>query len=177
MVLERPSPCVDVRDFATSNGGKLTQELAKDIMCQATTAAYKCCRRGVFHRDIKMENLLITTDTLYIKLIEFGCGDLLTRSSYKTFMGMIYMCPEYFEWDECYGKLATVYSLGVLLFAMVCGKFPTHFDLHPINEKSWSKDCLTEECCDLIEACLQEDPDDRIDLDEILEHKWFQIKK
>ncbi|XP_057175785.1 uncharacterized protein LOC130545361 [Triplophysa rosa] len=177
MVLERPSPCVDVREFATSNKGKLNEEVAKDIMWQATTAAYKCCRRGVFHRDIKMENLLIRTDTLYVKLIDFGCGDLLTGSSYKTFMGTRdYACPEFFKTGEYYGQPATVYSLGVLLFAMVCGTFPNCNDQYSINERILYKDGLTEECCHLIQACLQEDPEDRIDLDEILHHTWFQDK-
>ncbi|KAA0716008.1 Serine/threonine-protein kinase pim-2 [Triplophysa tibetana] len=176
MVLERPSPCVDVRDFATSNGGQLGEELAKDIMWQATRAAYKCCQRGVFHRDIKMENLLITTDTLYVKLIDFRCGDVLTRSPYKMFMGTRdYVCPEFFKTGAYYGQPATVYSLGALLFAMVCGTFPNRIHQDSIDKRTLYKN-LTEECCDLIEACLQEDPDDRIDLDEILDHKWFQDK-
>ncbi|KAI7814225.1 hypothetical protein IRJ41_010549 [Triplophysa rosa] len=175
MVLERPSLCVDVREFVTSNGGKLNEEVAKDIMWQATTAAYKCCRRGVFHRDIKMENLLIRTDTLYVKLIDFGCGDLLTGSSYKTFMGTRdYACPEFFKTGEYYGQPATVYSLGVLLFAMVCGSFPNCNDQYSINKRILYKDGLTEECCHLIQACLQEDPEERLDLDEILRHTWFQ---
>ncbi|KAI7794612.1 putative serine/threonine-protein kinase pim-1-like [Triplophysa rosa] len=176
MVLERPSPCMDLLGFMKSNGGRVTEYIAQAIMGQATYAAAVCCLRGVFHRDIKLENLLINPDTLEVKMIDFGCGDLLKRSAYKEYMGTrIYMCPEYLEWGEYYGKPATVYSLGVLLFAMVCGRFPTYSDLDQINEKSWSKDGLTEECCHLIEACLQEDPEDRLDLDEILEHKWFQV--
>ncbi|KAI7808983.1 putative serine/threonine-protein kinase pim-1-like [Triplophysa rosa] len=177
MVLERPTPCMDVSSFVENNGGSVTENTAQYIMGQATYAAQICCQRGVFHRDIKMENLLINPDMLEVKLIDFGCGDLLKRSAYKEYMGtMNYTCPEYFEWGQYYGMPATVYSLGVLLFAMVCGRFPTHFDLDQIDEKSWSKDGLTEECCNLIEACLQEDPDGRIDLDEILDHKWFQME-
>ncbi|KAI7808982.1 putative serine/threonine-protein kinase pim-1-like, partial [Triplophysa rosa] len=149
MVLERPTPCMDVSSFVENNGGSVTENTAQYIMGQATLAAEICCQRGVFHRDIKMENLLINPDTLEVKTIDFGCGDLLKRSAYKEYMGTrMYTCPEYFETGEYYGKPATVYSLGVLLFVM---------------------------CCNLIEACLQEDPDKRIDLDKILDHRWFQV--
>ncbi|XP_057182424.1 serine/threonine-protein kinase pim-3-like [Triplophysa rosa] len=177
MVLEYPSPCMDLLDFTSSKGGKLKEDLAKDIMWQATMAAYMCCQRGVFHHNIKMENLLITNDTLFVKLINFGCSDLLKTSIYKTFMGTRdYACPEFFKTGEYHGKPATVYSLGAVLFAMLCGKFPNCNDRYSINERIWYKDGLSEECCDLIETCLQEDPEKRIDLEEILNHKWFQDK-
>lgn len=88
MVLERPSPCEGLDKFVARNGGKLDEELARIIMCQATTAAYKCCERGVFHRDITLENLIIKTDTMNVKLVDFGCSDLLKESTYKTYRGM-----------------------------------------------------------------------------------------
>lgn len=51
-------------------------------------AAAVCCSRAVFHRDIKMPNLLVNTETLEVKLIDFGCGDPLKSSSYNTYSGM-----------------------------------------------------------------------------------------
>ncbi|KAI7794700.1 putative serine/threonine-protein kinase pim-3, partial [Triplophysa rosa] len=175
MVLERPSPCEDLSEFIASKGAELEEELARVIMRQATTAAYMSCERGVFHRDIKLENLLIRTDTMNVKLIDFGCGDLLKKSTYKSYTGTInYVCPEYFETGEYRGKPSTVYSLGVLLFAMLCRRFPSDFDLHLINEKTWSKDGLTEECCGLLQACLQQNPDERIHLENIRDHAWFE---
>lgn len=46
-----------------------------------------CCRHEVFHHDIKLENLLINTETLKVKLIDLGCGDLLQISGYSRFYG------------------------------------------------------------------------------------------
>ncbi len=59
-------------------------------MWQATHAAHMCIRRGVFHRDIKLDNLLINPETLEVKLIDFGCGCLLRESGYDVFCGMYY---------------------------------------------------------------------------------------
>lgn len=90
MVLERPSPCEDLFDFAEHHGGSIDEGLARVVMRQATQAAYMCCHRGVLHRDIKLENLLINKETHEVKLIDFGCGELLKKSAYKIFTGMYY---------------------------------------------------------------------------------------
>ncbi|KAL0168833.1 hypothetical protein M9458_037055, partial [Cirrhinus mrigala] len=76
MILECPSPCETVEDFVES--------LACKIMRQVTKAAYVCCQREVFHRDIKMANLLINNETLEVKLIDFGCGDILKTAVYNS---------------------------------------------------------------------------------------------
>ncbi|KAI2653909.1 Serine/threonine-protein kinase pim-1 [Labeo rohita] len=64
MILECPSPCETVGDFVWRLGGSLSESLARKIMRQVTQAAYICCQREVFHRDIKMTNLLINYETL-----------------------------------------------------------------------------------------------------------------
>lgn len=86
--MERPSPCEDLWDYLRHHGGILKEETARFIMAQATMAAHICCQRGVFHRDIKLENLPMNPETLEVKLIDFGCGDLLKDSGYKSFYGM-----------------------------------------------------------------------------------------
>ncbi|KAL0168835.1 hypothetical protein M9458_037057, partial [Cirrhinus mrigala] len=75
MILECPSPC------------ELDESSARKIMRQVTKAAYVCCQREVFHRDIKMANLLINNETLEVKLIDFGCGDILKTTLYESYCG------------------------------------------------------------------------------------------
>ncbi|XP_057197326.1 uncharacterized protein LOC130558742 [Triplophysa rosa] len=177
MVVERPFPCQGLDKFVASQGGKLDEELAKRFMWQATLAACMCLVHGVFHRNVTLENFLVKTDTMGIRLIGFRCGDLFKRSTYKTFTGTRdYICPEFFQTGEYYAKPATVYSLGVLLFAMLCGRFPNRNELVSIKNRSWYNGDLTFECCHLIEDCLQEDPEKRIDLEDIFDHKWFEGK-
>lgn len=88
MVLECPSPCMDLCDFMDSKGGTVNEGLAQVIMQQVTKAALACSKRGVFHRDIKPENIMINPKTLQIKLIDFGCGDLRKKQPYTISRGM-----------------------------------------------------------------------------------------
>ncbi|XDV14848.1 hypothetical protein PO909_015027, partial [Leuciscus waleckii] len=175
MVLERPSPCKDLLDFLNDHDGILNEDTVRFIMTQATTAAHMCCRRGVFHRDIKLENLLINTETLEVKLIDFGCGDLLQESGYERFCGTLDYCPpEYYTEGKYHGKPATVWSLGVLLFLLVCGRYQEPRDRQMIDEDTWSEPGLSNEFCLLIRSLLKESPRQRIYLRKILKHEWFK---
>ncbi|XP_056335158.1 serine/threonine-protein kinase pim-2-like [Danio aesculapii] len=144
MILERPSPCVDLFDF-TMSLGSISERQAQGIMAQATMAGLMCCRRGVFHRDIKLENLLVNTDTLEVKLIDFGCGVLLQEFGYDSFCGTKeYFPPEYFLSNEYHAEPSTVWSLGVLLFLLLCQRFPEATDMQKINDGNWTEPGLSE---------------------------------
>lgn len=88
MVLERPMPSEELLSFLLRQESIIDEDGARLIMWQGIFAAQTCCRRKVFHRDIKMENILINPDTLEIKLIDFGCGEILTDAPYTSFAGM-----------------------------------------------------------------------------------------
>ncbi|KTG42096.1 hypothetical protein cypCar_00018897 [Cyprinus carpio] len=174
IVVQRFSHCMDVFRFVQRNGGSIDEKLARLIMFGATQAASACCRRGVYHGDIKLENLLINLEYIEVKLIDFGCGSLLTESAYTKFSGTAMYCPpEYILKGEFHGKPATVWSLGILLFRMLCGHFPDSFDFYRTNMNTWSKPGLTEVCCHLICSLLQQKPECRLDLDRIVHHEWF----
>ncbi len=68
-------------------------------MWQVIHATNICCERGVFHRDIKLENLLVNLDTWEVKLIDFGCGTLMKDSAYMAFNGMFDdLLAGFFNW-------------------------------------------------------------------------------
>ncbi|XP_047668502.1 serine/threonine-protein kinase pim-3-like [Tachysurus fulvidraco] len=101
LVLENPSPCMDLLDFCELHAGKLPEPLARYIMVQVVQAACHCSARGVFHNDIKLENILVNTETLQVKLIDFGVGDPLKGTPYT-------YCPgtkQYFPPEWCREKL------------------------------------------------------------------------
>ncbi|KAI4892575.1 hypothetical protein NFI96_008644, partial [Prochilodus magdalenae] len=125
LILELPEPCKSLDDFLEDYGGYVTEDMARIIMRQSVLAASQCHKRGVLHRDIKLENLLINPDTLELKLIDFGCGDFIKKSGFDSFAGTVEYCPpEFFLQGRYHAGPATVWSLGVLLFATVCGDLP-----------------------------------------------------
>ncbi|XP_056321262.1 serine/threonine-protein kinase pim-2-like [Danio aesculapii] len=177
MVLERPMPSEELATFLLRQESIIDEDVARVIMRQATLAAQACCRRKVFHRDIKMDNILINPDTLEIKLIDFGCGEILTDAPYRCFAGTDqYVPPEFQMNGEYHGEPTTVWSLGVLLYVMMCGDFPNRQDLQMIRRNIWTKDHLTKECCDLIRCCLQIEPEQRIELEKLSLHDWFKTE-
>ncbi|XP_043099168.1 serine/threonine-protein kinase pim-2-like [Puntigrus tetrazona] len=176
MVMERPSPCKDLWDYMSFKGGLLREDKARFIVAQTVKAAQMCCQRGVFHRDIKLENLLINPETLEVKLIDFGCGDLLQDSGYEIFCGTREYCPpEYYVDRKYHGKPATVWSLGVLLFTLVCGRYPEPRDVKSIDYGIRFDRDLSNECSHLIRSLLNKNPSQRIDLEEVLLHDWFKV--
>ncbi|XP_042573509.1 serine/threonine-protein kinase pim-1-like [Cyprinus carpio] len=175
MVLQRPSPCENLSVFSECCGGIFDEDFARHVMQQVIEAADKCCSRGVLHRDIKLENLLVNTDTLDVTLIDFGCGDLLHEMPYNTFSGTRKYCPpEYLETGKYNGRQATVFSLGVVLYTLVCGYYPDRTDLDKIKDWLWYLPSLSKECSHLINACLHPNPAERIPLDRLLLHDWFK---
>ncbi|TRY54751.1 hypothetical protein DNTS_031271, partial [Danionella cerebrum] len=174
MVLERPLPSEDLQHFLARCGGVLREDVARNLMWQVTLASEVCCARGVFHRDIKLENILVNPQTLQIKLIDFGCGEILRDASYTVFCGtLMYSPPEYGMRGRYRGRPATVWSLGVLLFLMLCGHFPNLRELVWIQRGMWCPPHLSSNCCHLIQHLLQMQPLERIDLEEIRQHMWF----
>ncbi|XP_077080004.1 serine/threonine-protein kinase pim-2-like [Siphateles boraxobius] len=175
LVLERPTPCVDLRQFLRENGGRIKESTARAVMRQVVTAARICSEKGVFHSDIKLENLLINQNTLQVKLIDFGCSRRLKKSPYSKFRGTrVYAPPECVSHQSYHGKPATVYSLGVLMFKMLSGQSPGKNLLQMIAEP-WFTEDISKECRDLISSCMEMDPAKRIDLEKILLHDWFQV--
>ncbi|KAL2086918.1 hypothetical protein ACEWY4_017977 [Coilia grayii] len=123
LILERPQCSIDVANFCLR--GRMSEREAAGIMRQVVLAAKHCHDRGVLHRDIKPENLLINTKDMTVKLIDFGCGDLLKDGPYDAYAGtLLYSPPEWNRNHTYEGRQATVWSLGVLLYYLVKGVLP-----------------------------------------------------
>ena len=175
-ILERPEQCKDLFDFITDKGA-LSEELAKEFFRDIVATIMACHRRGVTHRDIKDENILLDLTTNRLCLIDFGSGAFVKSEAFRDFDGTrVYSPPEWISEGQYHYGPATVWSLGVLLYDMVCGDIPFERDEEICAaDISWRKK-ISEGCVDLIRSCLTVDKDRRIDIKKIISHPWMLEK-
>ncbi|KAJ8379510.1 hypothetical protein SKAU_G00002880 [Synaphobranchus kaupii] len=175
MVLERPAPCMDLVDFcAAQNNNVMDEQLAQAVIEQLLHALLHCQYSGVFHQDVKPANILINTETLRVILIDFGCGDLWQDTPYHTFAGTWeFTAPEWFAKNEQHAGPATVWSVGVTLYYLVCGFFPFNkFDEWSMSTVDFPEG-LSSEIEDFISWCLAPKMEDRATLEQLQLHPWL----
>jgi len=168
-------------------------------------------RKGIIHRDLKPANCLITKEG-DVKITDFGIAKIgddieiirgidlrseiegtltITEKSIGT---PEYMPPEQFEDARNVDKRADIYSFGVMLYEMVCGRKPFIFpeNMNPIARGNYFKKIHTEEepqkpiqingncpqeLNNLILKCLEKKPDKRISSFEEIEEEIAKIYK
>ncbi|KAF2486789.1 hypothetical protein BDY17DRAFT_239919, partial [Neohortaea acidophila] len=166
-------------DYIISHG-RLKEKQARKFGRQIASALDYCHRNSIVHRDLKIENILISK-TGDIKIIDFGLSNLFSPRNYlKTFCGSLYFAaPELLQAKQYTGPEVDVWSFGIVLYVLVCGKVP--FDdqsmpqLHAKIKKGHVEypPWLTPECRNLIARMLITNPAERAPLAEIMNHPWM----
>uniref|UniRef100_A0A8V5H510 non-specific serine/threonine protein kinase n=1 Tax=Melopsittacus undulatus TaxID=13146 RepID=A0A8V5H510_MELUD len=173
LVLERPEPSQDLFELIR-NRGFVPESPAQGIFLQVLRAVRHCHSRGVLHRDIKSKNIIIHLVTGKIKLIDFGCSTLLRNMVYTKFSGTpLYYPPEWFLYHCYHGRPAAIWSLGVLLYEMVCGVLPFRCCEDITSGQLFFKRQISVECQQLIRWCLNMKDWARPSLEDVFNHPWL----
>ena len=146
---------------------RFDEDTARRLFCQLIQSVVDCSRRGVFHADLKIENVLVDSKHRELKLIDFGPS--ITEQI---------MPPEWHANGHCEQRPATSWMLGVILYEMlVDGHMPScdGQSLHPATLRR--QENLTLECRSLLRRLLEPDAHKRLRLDDILLDPWFHVRQ
>ncbi|XP_042350115.1 serine/threonine-protein kinase SIK1 isoform X2 [Plectropomus leopardus] len=166
-------------DHLTSNG-HMSEDEARKKFWQILTAVDYCHRHHIVHRDLKTENLLLDAN-MNIKLADFGFGNFYKSGEpLSTWCGSPpYAAPEVFEGKEYEGPQLDIWSLGVVLYVLVCGSLPFGGLSLPALRQRVTEGrfripfFMSQDCENLIRKMLVVDPARRITVAQIKQHRWM----
>ncbi|KAK4942113.1 serine/threonine protein kinase, partial [Elasticomyces elasticus] len=175
---------------------KLTEVETRKIFVQLFQGVKYLHERNIVHRDIKPENILLIDKELHVKLADFGLAKIIGEESFTTTLcgTPSYVAPEILEQSNRrrYTRAVDVWSLGVVLYICLCGFPPFSDELYsPENPHTLSEqiklgrfdypspywDAVGDPALDLIDRMLTVDVEERISIDECLEHPWTTVRE
>ncbi|KAK9695576.1 serine/threonine protein kinase [Basidiobolus ranarum] len=171
---------------------RFTEPEARVVFYQLFQAIKYLHDRGITHRDMKPENILLDPrDPLRVKISDFGLAKIVGEDSFiKTLCGTPnYVAPEVLQPPQYrqYSKKVDLWSLGVILYICLCGFPPFSDELGPPNMQAQIRegiynfpspywDDISPEAISLVEKLLQVNPEKRLTVDEALEHPWMKME-
>ena len=116
-------PNNDLFYYATHLNG-INEQKIKKIFYKILKAVQQCHDKGICHRDLKLENIMFNEQNEPV-LCDFGYGGLLNENEkFTDFVGTLnYMAPEILRRIPYSGIRSDIFSLGVILFALIIQKF------------------------------------------------------
>jgi calcium-dependent protein kinase len=166
----------------------LTEGEAALVMRQGFSALKYLHENSICHRDIKPENFLLYKEKNpdNIKLIDFGLAKKLSENEIMNNPNgtAYYIAPEVLKGD--YSVKCDIWSMGVVLYIMMCGRPPFKGKTNPEIINSVLKgeynfdypafDTASEDVKDFITKCLEIDDDKRMSAAEAYDHIWIQTQ-
>ncbi|KLT44506.1 Pkinase-domain-containing protein [Cutaneotrichosporon oleaginosum] len=161
--------------------GRILEGEARRIFGELCTAVGWLHRQGIVHRDLKLENVLLDGE-LGVKLGDLGFAREYQKGRFmETFCGTTgYASPEMLACKKYLGVETDIWSLGIILYTLLCGGLPFDDDDERVmkdliikgeyEEPEW----LTEDARSLIRGMLQSNPEKRLHMEGILTHPWFK---
>ena len=178
----------DLFSYIEKRGFRLPETRAAEIIHKLSTAVFFLHEYGVVHRDLKPENILMTDNSpnADIRLVDFGLGKIIGPGEMCTdpFGTFSYVAPEVLK-EKPYSFKVDLFAIGIIAYLLVAGFLP--FD-HETSEKEIARQTVYEptpfptsvwknisnEARAFVDNLLQKNPEKRMGIQEVLQHKWLQ---
>ncbi|XP_046889677.1 SNF related kinase b isoform X2 [Hypomesus transpacificus] len=171
----------DLYDYILRHEGGVAEGVARVLFAQIVRAVAYCHRLHVVHRDLKPENVVLFNHQ-GVKITDFGFSSLFQPGAMlSTSCGSLaYSAPEILLGEAYDAPSVDIWSLGVILYMLVCGH-PPFQEFNDSETLIRIMDCryatpthVSQHCQDLISRMLQRAPCQRAPLQEIEGHPWLQ---
>ncbi|XP_043802923.1 SNF-related serine/threonine-protein kinase [Apis laboriosa] len=173
----------DLYDYIMRHDSGLSEEVARTYFRQIVRAISYCHRLHVVHRDLKPENVVFFEKLGTVKLTDFGFSNrFCPGQKLETSCGSLaYSAPEILLGDSYDAPAVDVWSLGVILYMLVCGQAPFQ-EANDSETLTMIMDCkysipphVSDGCKRLIARMLVREPEGRATLEEIAADPWLAI--
>ncbi|XP_061392038.1 SNF-related serine/threonine-protein kinase [Musca vetustissima] len=170
----------DLYDYIMKHDGGLSENLARKYFRQILRAITYCHQLHVVHRDLKPENVVFFEKLGVVKLTDFGFSNKFSPGQkLETFCGSLaYSAPEILLGDSYDAPAVDIWSLGVILYMLVCGQ-PPFEKANDSETLTMIMDCkysvppqVSRSCRKLIASMLVRDPKKRATLEQISADEW-----
>jgi renal tumor antigen len=129
---------MNLLEFLTQQTVPLDEPSVLLLIYQLAKAINHVHSEGLFHRDIKPENCLVNSETLELKLADFGsAGQVANRTRFTEYVATRwYRAPECILTSGTYGPPVDVWALGCVLFEALAARplFPGKHQLDQLNQ-------------------------------------------
>ncbi|XP_043934650.1 NUAK family SNF1-like kinase 1 [Protopterus annectens] len=157
---------------------RITENEARIFFRQTVSAVHYCHKKGVVHRDLKLENILLD-EHRRVKLADFGLSTLYKKGQMlNTYCGSpLYASPEVVNALPYQGPEVDCWALGVLLYALVYGSMPfDSYDYRTLTDQissgRYRQPPNPSDACGLIDWMLNVKAEGRATIEDIANHWW-----
>ena len=167
-------------NLTTAATSVLDEDDVRDVTVQLLDVVEHCLRRGVEHRDISVENILINRDTNQIKLANFQHSTVLSvvpHTLHTAHSTSSSTPPELYTQGWYTPHQGAVWSVGCIIFEMITRAKPVLSAADTAaNNVRWERlrpHSMTSELYDLVLTCLNPVPQRRLTWEKLIKHPWL----